>query len=50
MIMLSYDEIKEREVNILNYIKDICNKNDLKYELIVRVFILYLTRVDTIII
>lgn len=33
MIRLSYDEIKEREVNILNYIKDVCNKNNLKYYL-----------------
>ena len=33
MIKLSYDEIKEREVNILNYIKDVCNKNNLKYYL-----------------
>ena len=33
MIMLSYDEIKEREVNILNYIKDVCNKNNLRYYL-----------------
>ena len=33
MIKLSYNEIKESEVNILNYIKDVCNKNNLKYYL-----------------